>query len=109
MTPDDRAQTRLILPADDVAPHEPTPWALGLFVTAACALFWTFVLVGVYELIGAALAWLGVLAVAVVCLGLGWTLWDLRDRPVWRWIVWGSVIGLLAGLGSSIALSALGR
>ncbi|MFW0795812.1 DUF2537 domain-containing protein [Gordonia sp. CPCC 205515] len=107
MTPADRVETRLLLPDD--ATREPTPWVLGLFVTAVCALFWTFVLVGVYQLIGAAISWLGVLAVAVVCVGLGWTLWDLRDRPVWRWIVWGSVIGLLAGLGSAIALCALGR
>ncbi|MGV9710940.1 DUF2537 domain-containing protein [Gordonia sp. NPDC003424] len=94
---------------DDAHAREPTPWALGLFVTAVFALFWTFVLVGVYELIGGVEHWLGVIAAAVVCIGLGWTLWDLRDRPVWRWIVWGSVIGLLAGLGSSIALLALGR
>lgn len=93
----------------DGADHEPTPWTLGLLVTAVCALFCTFLLVGVYELIGGAVRWLGVLAVAVVCVGLGWTLWDLRDRPVWRWIVWGSMIGLLAGIGSSVALWALGR
>lgn len=88
---------------------EPTPWVLGLIVTAAFALFATMLLVGVYELIGGLQRWLGVAAVAVVCIGLGWTLWDLRERPVWRWIVWGMLIGLLSGAGSSVALLALGR
>ncbi|MFW0785416.1 DUF2537 domain-containing protein [Gordonia sp. CPCC 206044] len=88
---------------------EPTPWGLGLIVTTSAALFATFLLVGVYELIGGVLSWLGLIAVLVVCVGLGWTLWDLRERPVWRWVVWGAVIGLLAGFGSSVALFALGR
>ncbi|AZG45372.1 DUF2537 domain-containing protein [Gordonia insulae] len=94
---------------DDRAVAEPTPWVLGLLVTVCFAVFTTCLLVGVYELIGGVVRWLGVAAVLVVAVGLGWTLWDLRDRPVWRWIVWGSIIGLLAGLGSSIALLALGR
>ncbi|MXP22691.1 DUF2537 domain-containing protein [Gordonia sp. HNM0687] len=88
---------------------EPTPWALGLLVTLVSAVFATLLLVGVYELIGSLVTWLGLAAVFVVSIGLGWTLWDLRDRPVWRWIVWGALIGLLAGLGSSIVLLALGR
>jgi VIT1/CCC1 family predicted Fe2+/Mn2+ transporter len=95
--------------ADDDRVVEPTPWGLGIIVTIACALFATFLLVGVYELIGGLVPWLGVAAVVVVTVGLGWTLWDLRDRPVWRWIVWGSLIGLLAGSGSAVALLALGR
>ncbi|MEE4025624.1 DUF2537 domain-containing protein [Gordonia sp. PKS22-38] len=94
---------------DRFAVDEPTPWVLGLFVTVFHALFATLLLVGVYDLIGGFVTWLGLLAVLVVAGGLGWTLWDLRDRPVWRWIVWGALIGLLAGLGSSVALMALGR
>ena len=43
----------------------------------------------------------------IVAGGLGWTLWALRDRPVWRWIVWGALIGFLAGVGSSVALAVL--
>ena len=88
---------------------ESTPWALGLMVTAIFAVFATLLVVGVYSLIAAINRGLGVGAVVVVCGGLGWTLWDLQDRPVWRWIVWGSLIGLLAGFGSSLALMALGR
>ncbi|GAA1481318.1 DUF2537 domain-containing protein [Gordonia sinesedis] len=88
---------------------EPTPWALGLIVTCASALFAAFLLIGVYGLIGGIKPWLGVLAVVIVAGGIGWTLWDLRDRPVWRWLVWGALVGFLAGIGSSIALLALGR
>ncbi|GAB90621.1 hypothetical protein GORHZ_113_00020 [Gordonia rhizosphera NBRC 16068] len=107
----DPASDRLVLPAmaDDGPGPEPTPWVLGMIVTTACALFATFMVVGVYELIGGFARWLGVAAAVVVCGGLGWMLWDLRERPVWRWIVWGSLIGLLAGLGSSVALAVLGR
>lgn len=96
----------MTLSSDD---REPTPWILGITVTAVFAVFTTLIVVGVYSLIGSIARFLGVAAVVVVCAGLGWTLWDLRDRPVWRWIVWGSMIGLLAGFGSSMALLALGR
>ncbi|MBR7195112.1 DUF2537 domain-containing protein [Gordonia hongkongensis] len=88
---------------------EPTPWALGLIVGASCALFAAFVLVGVYLLIGEILRFLGIAAVLVVAGGLGWTLWEFRARPVWRWVVWGLLLGFLAGVASSIALLALGR
>ncbi|WP_051989695.1 DUF2537 domain-containing protein [Gordonia soli] len=88
---------------------EPTPWVTGLMVSAIFAVFIAFLLVGVYELVGQLAQWVGVGAVGIVCIGVGWTLWDLRDRPVWRWIVWGTMIGLLAGIGSSIALLTMGR
>ncbi|GAA3723519.1 DUF2537 domain-containing protein [Gordonia hankookensis] len=106
---DSRRRIRLSVPDADRVVDEPTPWVLGLLVSAICALFATCLLVGVYELIGGVLSWLGLAAVVVVTGGLGWTLWDLRERPVWRWIVWGSIIGLLAGFGSTVALLAMGR
>ncbi|WP_439031966.1 DUF2537 domain-containing protein [Gordonia terrae] len=93
---------------DDGRP-EPTPWVLGIVVGVVCALFAAFVLVGVYFLIGGVLRFLGIAAVLVVAGGLGWTLWEFRMRPVWRWVVWGLLIGFLAGVSSSIALLALGR
>ncbi|MYR06603.1 DUF2537 domain-containing protein [Gordonia sp. SID5947] len=105
----DSRRIRVSSPDADRVDAEPTPWVLGLMVSAVCALFATCLLVGVYELIGGVWSWLGLAAVVVVTVGLGWTLWDLRERPVWRWIVWGSVIGLLAGFGSSVALLAMGR
>lgn len=89
--------------------REPTPWALGLIVAVASSVFAALLLIGVYGLIGGIRPWLGVLAVFVVAGGIGWTLWDLRDRPVWRWLVWGAMIGFLAGVGSAVALAILGR
>nr|WP_064571272.1 DUF2537 domain-containing protein [Gordonia sp. LAM0048] len=88
---------------------ESTPWALGIIVGVFSALFAAFVLVGVYQLIGGIFRFLGIAAVLVVAGGLGWTLWEFRARPVWRWVVWGLLLGFLAGVASSIALLALGR
>ncbi|MCR8898539.1 MULTISPECIES: DUF2537 domain-containing protein [Gordonia] len=96
-------------PTPWVGHTEPTPWALGIVVSAVCALFGAFVLVGIYELIGGILKFLGIAAVLVVAGGLGWTLWEFRYRLVWRWIVWGLLIGFLAGVTSSIALLIMGR
>ena len=84
---------------------EPTPWALGLIVTTVLAVFNAGLLVGINELIGDIRWWFGWLAMAIVAVGIAWTLWDLRMRPVWRWLVAGSYIGLLAGLGSGIVLT----
>ncbi|MCH5643179.1 MULTISPECIES: DUF2537 domain-containing protein [unclassified Gordonia (in: high G+C Gram-positive bacteria)] len=90
-------------------PAEPTPWLFGLIVAVACAVFATLVLIGLYDLVGNAQRWLGLVAVAVVAGGLGWTLWELRFRAVLRWIVWGLLLGMLAGAASSVALFAVGR
>ena len=93
--------------------REPTPWASGLFVATTCAIYCSLLLVGLYTLVAditpwsVAARWIGVAVAVLVAGGLGWTLWPLRDRPVWRWIVWGSMIGFLAGVGSSIALALL--
>lgn len=93
---------------------EPTPWVTGLFVATTCALYCSLLLVGLSTLVAdilpwSAARWIGVVVTMLVACGLGWTLWAVRDRPVWRWIVWGSLIGFLAGVGSSVALAALNR
>ncbi|MGW0037726.1 DUF2537 domain-containing protein [Gordonia sp. NPDC003376] len=88
---------------------EPTPWSLGVLVTAVSVMFCALTLVGVYTLIGGIVRWAGLVSVLVVALAGSWTLWEFRFRPVWRWPVWGSLTGLLAGLGSAIALFALGQ
>ena len=77
-------------------------------VAAIAVAFFSATTVGIYTLIGGINTWFGLVAVFVLATGLGWTLWDFRFRPVWRWIVWGSLTGLIAGVGSSVALSVLG-
>lgn len=88
---------------------EPTPWALGVTVAAVSVAFCAMMLVGIYGLLGGLARWAGLVAVFVLAPALGWTLWEFRYRPVWRWIVWGALTGLLAGVGSAIALFALGH
>jgi hypothetical protein len=88
---------------------EPTPWVLGLIVSAFGVAFGAMLMLGLYALIGSFARWAGLVAVFIVGPAIGWTLWDFRFRPVWRWIVWGSLTGLLAGIGSAVALFALGR
>lgn len=90
------------------APSEPTPWALGLIVAVACAAFVACLLIGVAELLGGIAWWMGVGAMAIVIVGLAWVLWDLRLRPVWRWIVAGTYVGLLTGTCASVVLMVAG-
>ena len=93
--------------------REPTPWVSGLFVATTCAIYCSLLLVGLYTLVAditpwsVAARWIGVAVAMLVAGGLGWTLWPLRDRPVSRRIVWGSLIPPLAGGGPSIALALL--
>lgn len=88
---------------------EPTPWVLGIIVSAVTVVFGAALLVGVYSLLGSFTRWAGLIGALVVGPAICWALWEYRFRPVWRWIVWGALTGLLAGVGSSIALFALGR
>ncbi|MFT4125353.1 MAG: DUF2537 domain-containing protein [Gordonia sp. (in: high G+C Gram-positive bacteria)] len=91
-------------------PHgEPTPWTLGMLVWAACATLGVVLLLGVYALLGQRHRGLGLGAVVILAPCLGVTLWGWRQRPVWRWIVWGAVVGLLAGAASVVVLFAFGE
>ncbi|MDL9937769.1 DUF2537 domain-containing protein [Gordonia sp. ABSL1-1] len=87
---------------------EPTPWGPGLVVAVCCGIFAALVLVGVFDLVAGASVWLALAAVVAVCGGLGWTLWDLRTRAVWRWIVAGLLLGMAAGLIASVSLLIVG-
>lgn len=83
---------------------EPTPWVLGLIVAACAAAASAFVLTGIYALLDRIHPAVGILTVLLVAGGLGWTGWELRDRPVWRWLVWGGLLGLTAGVLASVSL-----
>ncbi|MBD0023640.1 DUF2537 domain-containing protein [Gordonia pseudamarae] len=84
---------------------EATPWGLGVLVTVVLAVFSACLLVGINDLLGDIRWWLGWLAMAIVACGIAWTLWDLRMLPVWRWLVGGSYVGMLSGLGSGVVLT----
>jgi hypothetical protein len=88
-----------------------TPWGTGLAVagfvaavTAAAIIVLSLGLTRVHPLLAVGL---NVVAVG----GLAPTVWEWRRRPVWRWFVLGSGIGVAAGwlalLG--LALTALTR
>ncbi|WP_245549777.1 DUF2537 domain-containing protein [Gordonia effusa] len=85
--------------------REPTPWVLGLTVAAIMLIFSTGVLVGIFELIDSFSELAAVASVAIVAVGLASTLWELRVKAVWRWIAWGTLLGLLAGLSSAAVLA----
>lgn len=85
---------------------EPTPWGPGITLAAVCAVVVAGVVGGVYSVVAEAGRILGVLAVVVVCGGLGPSAWVWRRRPVLRWIGSGALIGLVAGLVIATALAA---
>lgn len=83
---------------------EPTPWALGLTVASVLAFFSAGVMVGIFELIDSFSELAAISSIAIVAVGLVGTLWDLRTQAVWRWITWGTTVGLLVGFGSAAVL-----
>ncbi|WP_312870516.1 DUF2537 domain-containing protein [Gordonia asplenii] len=84
---------------------EPTPWALGLTVAGVLAAFSAGVMVGIFELIDSFSELAAISSIAIVAVGLGGTLWDLRTQAVWRWITWGTTIGLVGGFGCAAILA----
>lgn len=85
-----------------------TPWGTGLTVaafvaavTAAAIIVLSLGLLRVHPLLA-----VGLNAVAVG--GLAPTVWGWRVRPVWRWFVWGTGLGVALGWIATLAI-ALGR
>ncbi len=87
-------------PGDRPDPDEPTPWALGVMITAASGAFMSCVVIGVYDVIAQQNVLLGLAAVVLVCAGVAPTAWTWRRRSVLRWPSWGLIGGL--GVGSPI-------
>lgn len=76
---------------------EPTPWATGITVSVVCALV---VILGMAILdmaLAAASAWLGPVANVVLTAGLVPSVLLIRKQPVWRWVAYGIVAGLVLG------------
>lgn len=78
---------------------------LGLTVAGVMLVFSAGVLLGIFALVDSFSKLAAVSAVVIVAVGLAGTLWDLRVQAVWRWITWGTLLGLLAGATSSAVLA----
>ena len=76
-----------------------TPWALGLTVAAVVVL--SLGLTRVHPLLA-----IGLNAVAVG--GLAPTVWGWRKKPVWRWFVLGTGVGVAAAWLALLALAVSG-
>lgn len=85
--------------------EEATPWGTGLTVaafvaavTAGAIIVLSLGLTKVHPLLAVGL---NVVAVG----GLAPTVWDWRTRPVWRWFVLGSGVGVAVGWLALIAMA----
>lgn len=74
---------------------EPTPWATGLTVTGVCAILVLIVVITLSLALGAASDWLALIANVVIALGLAPSVWLARRVPVWRWVAYGVVAGIV--------------
>jgi hypothetical protein len=74
---------------------EPTPWATGLTVTGFCAVVVMIVVISLSFALGAASDWLALIANLVIALGLAPSVWLARHAPVWRWVAYGVVTGIV--------------
>lgn len=74
---------------------EPTPWATGLTVTGVCAILVLLVVVTLSLALGEASRWLALIANLVIALGLAPSVWLARRAPVWRWVAFGVVAGIV--------------
>ncbi|WP_086662665.1 DUF2537 domain-containing protein [Lentzea kentuckyensis] len=81
-------------PAPAVEP-EPTPWGTGLTVSAITAAIVTVTVVSLSLGLGETSRWLALVANVLVVGGLAPSVWLGRRVPVWRWVAYGVVTGVL--------------
>lgn len=74
---------------------EPTPWGTGLTVTAFTTAVVTFMVVTLSRGLGETNWWLALLANVLVVGGLTPSVWLARNVPIWRWVAYGVVAGVL--------------
>lgn len=77
-------------------PEEETPWGTGLTVTLITAAVVTFTVFTLSVGLGETSQWLALLANALVVGGIAPSVWLARNTPVWRWVAYGVVAGVLA-------------
>lgn len=79
---------------EDEAP-EPTPWGTGLTVSFITAAIVTVTVVSLSLGLGETSSWLALIANVLVVGGLAPSVWLGRKVPVWRWVSYGVVTGVL--------------
>jgi Protein of unknown function (DUF2537) len=75
---------------------EPTPWGTGLAVSFITAAIVTVTVVSLSLGLGETSRWLALVANVLVVGGLAPSVWLGRNVPVWRWVAYGVVTGVLA-------------
>ncbi|MFJ8964253.1 DUF2537 domain-containing protein [Lentzea sp. NPDC102401] len=74
---------------------EPTPWGTGLTVSVITAAIVTVTVVSLSLGLGETSRWLALVANVLVVGGLAPSVWLGRSVPVWRWVAYGVVTGVL--------------
>lgn len=76
-------------------PREETPWGTGLTVTLITGAVVTFTVFTLSKGLGETSEWLALLANVLVVGGIAPSVWLARNVPVWRWVAYGVVAGVL--------------
>jgi hypothetical protein len=76
-------------------PGEPTPWASGLTVSAVAAAIIVVALISVSQRLAPYGSGLVVVANLLVAAGLAPSIWLGRATPIWRWVAYGTAVGIL--------------
>ncbi|MFD5831549.1 DUF2537 domain-containing protein [Lentzea sp. NPDC060358] len=79
----------------EVEEPEPTPWGTGLTVSFITAAIVTVTVVSLSLGLGETSRWLALVANVLVVGGLAPSVWLGRNVPVWRWVAYGVVTGVL--------------
>ena len=77
------------------ASEEPPPWATGLTVSVVTAILLMIVVITLSLALGQANRWLPLIANIVIAVGLAPSVWLARNAPVWRWVAYGVVAGIV--------------
>ncbi|HEX5403229.1 MAG TPA: DUF2537 domain-containing protein [Pseudonocardiaceae bacterium] len=89
-----QASTQAGRPRHGVVDERP-PWNTGLTVSIVTAILLMLVVVTLSLALGAANRWLPLIANIVIAVGLAPSVWLARRAPVWRWVAYGVVAGIL--------------
>ncbi|MDI9914859.1 DUF2537 domain-containing protein [Rhodococcus sp. IEGM 1379] len=80
-----------------------TPWATGVVVSIFAAMLSTVAVAAFSEGLANVNAVLAIVVNIVAVGGLAPTVWRWRAVPVWRWVVYGAVVGIPLGWIAAIA------